>query len=302
MNVWLILLSLLVLVLILGGVLVGWFLAQRPLDAWTRWSRRSLLKAGLRKVTVASALGPQTAFVGGSGPLLVLLHGAGDQAGTWAQVAPWLLSHHTLVIPDLAGHGDSAPATGPIHAADVFHGLEAVLASQAQGQRMVLVGNSLGAWMAMVLAQRHPDWVARVVAVNGGPLKGASTQVRLLPTTREEARETMAQLRDPDSPAIPDAFLDNLVRWTRTGALARFAGTWATMEDWLLSEDQLRGLQLPVRLIWGLSDGLMPVAYAQRMLAVLPEARFLPLDRCGHVPQQEAPDRFKAALLEALAT
>jgi pimeloyl-ACP methyl ester carboxylesterase len=230
----------------------------------------------------------------------VLLHGTGDQAGTWAKVAPELLKQYSLVIPDLAGHGDSAPAAGPIQTSDVFTGLEAVLASQAQGRPMILVGNSLGAWMAMVLAARHPDWVDRVVAVNGGPLRGTNPNVRLLPTNRQEARETMAQLRDPASPAIPDKVLDNLVLRAQTGALARFSATWASMGDWILSEDQLRDLKTPVRLTWGVSDGLMPMDYAQRMLAVLPDAQLIPIERCGHVPQQEAPERFRAALQQAL--
>jgi pimeloyl-ACP methyl ester carboxylesterase len=232
--------------------------------------------------------------------LLVLLHGAGDQAGTWVQVAPGLAKRYTLVIPDLAGHGGSAPSAGPIETSDVFTGLEAVISSQAKGRRVTLVGNSLGAWMAMVLAMRHPDWVERVVAVNGGAVKGSNPNVRLLPTNRQEARETMAQLRDPASPAIPDRVLDNLVRRTRTGPLARFAATAASMEAWVLSEDQLRSLRTPVRLIWGVSDGLMPLSYAQRMVAVLPDVQLIPIDRCGHIPQQEAPDRFRAALQQAL--
>jgi len=292
----------LVAAILIGGAGLGWWVVQRPLDAWVWGTRRSLIKAGLKKVSVGTPAGPQTVFVGGSGPLLVLLHGAGDQAGTWVHVAPSLVRHYTLVIPDLAGHGDSAPPTGPIHTADVFAGLEAVLSGQAQGRRMTLVGNSLGAWMAMVVATRHPDWVDRVVAVNGGALRGSNGNVRLLPTTRQEARDTMAQLRDPASPALPDKVLDNLVRRTRTGALARLAATAASMEDWVLSEEQLRNLQLPVRLIWGVSDGLMPMAYAQRLVAVLPDVQLIPIDHCGHVPQQEAPVRFQTALLQALDT
>ena len=300
MTVGWILGMLVVVAILIGGAGLGWWVVLRPLDAWVWGTRRALVKAGLKKVIVESPAGPQTVFVGGSGPLLVLLHGAGDQAGTWVHVAPSLAKNHSLIIPDLAGHGDSAPATGPIHTADVFAGLEAVLSSQAQGRGMTLVGNSLGAWMAMVLATRHPDWVERVVAVNGGPLKGSNPDVSLLPSSREEARKTMAQLRDPASPALPDKVLDNLVRRTRTGALARFAATAASMEDWVLSEAQLRSLQMPVRLIWGVSDGLMPMDYAQRMVAVLPDVQLVPIERCGHVPQQEAPERFMAALRQVM--
>ena len=292
--------SLLLALFVLGFLFVGWLLLKRPLEVFAWGTRRSLVRAGLKKLAVEAPVGPQTVFVGGSGPVLVLLHGAGDQAGTWSRVAPILVKRHTLVIPDLAGHGASAPSTGPIQASDVFSGLEAVISSQAGGRRVTLVGNSLGAWMAMVLATRHPDWVNRVIAVNGGALKGPNDRVRLLPRTRQEARESMAQLRDPGSPAIPDNVLDDIARVAGTGPLARFAATAASMEEWILGEEQLRALRMPVRLIWGVSDGLMPLEYAQRMLAVLPDALLIPLERCGHVPQQEAPDRFETALFASL--
>ena len=278
----------------------AWLLLKRPLALLAWGTRRSLIATGLKKLVVPTPAGPQTVFVGGMGPVLLLLHGAGDHAGTWAQVAKALAKDHTLVIPDLAGHGDSAPAMGPIDTAQIYAGIEAVLSSQAPGQAVTLVGNSLGAWMAMVVAQRQPGRVAKVVAVNGGPLLGTNTNVKLLPTNREEARATMAQLRDASSPALPGTVLDDLVRLTQTGPLARFSATAMTMGPWLLTEDQLRELHTPVRLVWGTSDQLMPLDYAQRMVAALPDVALIPIERCGHVPQQEAPARFLAALRLAL--
>jgi pimeloyl-ACP methyl ester carboxylesterase len=283
-----------------GCAVVGWLFAKRPLAVAVWGTRRSLLRSGLKKVLVEAPIGPQTVFVGGTGPVLMLLHGAGDHAGTWFRVVPSLIKRYTLVVPDLAGHGESAPATGPIQASEIVSGLEAVIASQIAGRPMTLVGNSLGAWMAMVLASRHADTVVRVVPVNGGALKGLNEEVSLLPRTRQEARETMARLRDPGSPAIPDYILDDLVRRTGTGALARFAATEATMDGWLLDEAQLGLLKMPVRLVWGVSDDLVPLDYAQRMVAALPDGKLIPVERCGHIPQQEAPERFKAALFQAL--
>jgi pimeloyl-ACP methyl ester carboxylesterase len=230
----------------------------------------------------------------------MLLHGAGDHAGTWFRIVPSLIKRYTLVLPDLAGHGESAPATGPIQTSDIVSGLEAVVASQVQGRPLILVGNSLGGWMAMVLALRHAELVVRVVPVNGGALKGLNEEVSLQPRTRQEARETMARLRDPGSPAIPDYILDDLVRRTGTGALARFAATEPTMEGWLLDEAQLGLLKMPMRLVWGVSDQLMSLDYARRMVAALPDAELIPIERCGHIPQTEAPERFKAALFQAL--
>jgi len=279
-----------------GGITAGWWMVKRPLGVWAWGTRQSLTGAGLKRTMIQTPAGPQAVFVGGSGPVLVLLHGAGDQAGTWGAVVPALAKRFTLIVPDLAGHGDSAPATGPIETSAIFSGLEGVLANQAGGRKVTIVGNSLGAWMAMVLAARHPEWVERVVAVNGGALKHLNASVKLLPQTREEARATLAQIRDASAPQIPDGVLDDMVRLSANGPLARFAATAAGMEAWVLTEDQLRELKVPVSLIWGASDQLMPLEYARRLEAALPQAKLVALERCGHVPQQEAPRRFLAAL------
>ncbi|BDU77531.1 alpha/beta fold hydrolase [Mesoterricola sediminis] len=281
------------------GVAAGRKVMKDPLKLYNRAARRSLVSKGLRQIQVASPSGPQSAFVGGEGPVLVLLHGAGDQAGTWSRVAPELLEGRTLILPDLAGHGDSAPAEGPIDTSAVYHGLEAILASELKGRKAVVAGNSLGAWMAMVLADRHPDWVERVIAINGGPLIGTSS-VRLLPRTREEAREAFAALRDPGSPAVPDAVLDEMVRDAPTSPLARFASTAATMLPWVMDEAKLRTFQTPVTLVWGVSDRMMDLAYADRMLQALPGARLIRIEGCGHVPHQESPARFLEAFRQAL--
>jgi len=285
-----------------GCLFVAWMLVKRPLEVWVWASRRMLLRAGLRKIVVQTPLGPQTAFVGGVGPVLVFLHGVTHQAGTWARVVPSLAGRYTLVIPDLAGHGESAPRTGPLPGLDVYQGLEAVISTQAQGRPATLVGNSLGAWMAMVLADRHPDRVERLVLVNGGALGGWNLRVNLAPKTREETRATMAQLMDASSPAIPDNILDDMARRAASSPVARMLAAPGSMEAWLLTEDQLRTLRMPVRLIWGVSDQMFPVDYARRMAAVLPDAELIPIERCGHIPQQEAPGRFKAALARALGS
>lgn len=287
-------------VLALAVSVVGWVVAKRPLAVFAWATRRALGKAGLRRLTVDAPAGPQTVFVGGSGPVLVLLHGAGDQAGTWLHAVRALAKVRTLVVPDLAGHGDSAPGSGPIPMDAVVQGLEAVLDTVLAGRTATLAGNSLGAWLAMLLARRHPGRFDRVVAVNGGPLRGINERVGLLPTTRAEARETVAQLRDASSPAIPDPVLDDLVRQSASSPLARLAAARESMEPWLLEPADLAGLTLPVRLVWGASDRLLDLDYAERVRAALPDAALIVIQACGHIPQQEAPGPFLDALRKAL--
>ena len=84
-----------------------------PVTALIATMRLALTVAGLERVVrpdgdVYWRGGPANA------PVVVLLHGVNDQAGTWAQVAGPLAKRVRLIVPDLAGHGESEPKTGPI--------------------------------------------------------------------------------------------------------------------------------------------------------------------------------------------
>ncbi len=299
MKIWQgVLVGVVVLVVLAAGV-SGWLFWKRPLAVFAWRTRLALRSLGLEKRHLDSPSGRLTVFVGGEGPALVLLHGAGDQAGTWSAVAGRLKPGRTLIIPDLAGHGDSEPRTGTIETAQVLAGVEAVVRTFAAGRRVTVVGNSLGGWMAMLLAHRHPEWVERVVVINGGAITGSNQLARILPRTREEAREAMAQVRDPASPPVPDFVLDDVVRQARRGPLARFAASAASMGAYTL-DGRLAEIRTPVALIWGESDRLMPLDYARRMLAELPQATLTTLPRCGHVPQVECPDALLSALTPLL--
>jgi len=284
------------LLAILTGVVYVW---QRPLAVYAAMNRRALAKAGLTEAAAPSLLGSQAYWTGGTGPVLVLLHGAGDSAGTFASAAASLTARHRLVIPDLAGHGRSAPAEGPISVGDVLAGVEAVM-NQTPKEPAIIAGNSLGAWVALLYARAHPERVSRLVLVNGGALVGDRSDLSLIPKSRQEAASLMAELQDPGSPRLYGFVLDDVVRQSQTGPIARLAQTADGMAHYVL-DGKLHEIRMPVDLLWGASDKLFPPAYARRMMAQLPASRLTLLERCGHVPNQECPARFAAALLEVLA-
>lgn len=288
-----------VLIASLAGFSLLYYL--QPL-ATTRWlRRRALLRAGFQQRTVSTTAGSQTVLQAGNGPLVVLLHGAGDEAGTWYKVAPELKRRYAVVAPDLAGHGKSDPPTGPLSLGVLLAALEQLLDSEPwRGSTLTIVGNSLGAWLAMLYAHRRPERVKHIVLVGGGPIKHLS-EIDLLPKTREEARRAMEAVLDPSYPKRPNFVLDDLVRVSNTGPISRlFAAGEEDLAKYLL-EDQLGSFTVHVDLIWGASDRLVPVDYAKRLQALLPDCTLTVIDRCGHAPQLERPKEFTAELQRVLA-
>ena len=102
---------------------------------------------------------------------------------------------------------------------------------------MVLAGNSLGAWMAMLYAQKYPHRVTRVILIDGCPIK-EGLEVNIMPKDREEARRTVDAILDPSTPRRPNFVLDDLVRVSNTGPISRLLGAVEDVSKYLL-EDKL---------------------------------------------------------------
>jgi pimeloyl-ACP methyl ester carboxylesterase len=292
------------LVVVVPLLVGGWLMWKRPLtiDAWM--SRFALRSAGLETIELPTPDGSMTVWQGGAGPPMVMLHGAGDQAGAWARIVQPLVGRYRLHIPDLPGHWKSDPTKGSFGIDQVMAGLESVMDACCTTEPAILVGNSMGAWVAFLYAHDNPDRVARLVAVNGGPTVVEHPGVNLFPTNREEARETMRGMMGPNTPMPPNFVLDDVVRQMRTGPAARLAQRLVQDPQGLGTytlEGRLDEVKVPVEMVWGDGDALFTIDYAQRMLDSVPASRLTIVKDCGHLPQRECPDRFLKAMNGVLA-
>ncbi len=299
--------------LLLGLVAgAGWLVVKRPMKV-ERWATVAALEdAGLERATVNTATGELAVWRGGpagdgetvaAAPTLVLLHGAGDHAGSWSAVAEDLVRDHRLVIPDLPGHGDSDPTEGVLPMETVLGGVvdllraEATAAdSPADGPAPVVVGNSLGGWLALLVGRVHPDLASRLVVVNGGATPGPRDPDLLLPENREQARRILDLVGAPGP--LPDTILDDLVRNLRSGALPRFMAVGDHGAHDL--SGRLGEVEVPVDLVWGELDRYLPMDYARAHLDALPAARLTVIEECGHVPLRYCPERFIPVLRQIL--
>jgi pimeloyl-ACP methyl ester carboxylesterase len=290
-----------VVVILLCAIATGLAFFRQPFWFFERMGRLALRGAGLQRVEITGPRGLLVYFRGGAGPPVVLIHGANDQAGAWAHVAGPLVErgYHLLVV-DLAGHGESEPPAGPLGMEDLLGGLETVLQGAALEEKATLVGNSLGGFVAMSYAVSHPRQVSHVILVNGAAIRGEGpgAAVNLLPKNRDQARRAIEALTDPGSPRVPDFVLDDLVRRSPGSPLDRLLQS--QFAEYAL-DTRLGDVEIPVTLLWGESDRLMPPEYAERIAKGLPIARLVPVPRCGHAPQRECPERFLPLLEQALA-
>lgn len=282
-----------------AAALFVWFV-RNPLEAFERSRRRELVAAGFVRADLGASDERIALFVAGDGPALLFLHGLGDQAGTWASVAPAFTSRYRVFVADLPGHGESGPSGTELKMSTLVAGAERLLDAAAADGPATIVGNSLGAWLATILAERHPERVTRLVLVNGGAVRGEPGGPSLAPANRAEAGRLMALLRDPSSPAVPGFVLDDVIRRAAEGPISRLGRDAAGLEEHLL-DGRLGEIATPVDLLWGASDRLIPLDYARRLEAAFPAARLTAVERCGHVPQVECPDRFLPALERVLA-
>src|SRR5213596_3929242 len=106
---------------------------------------------------------------GGSGPVLVLIHGITASAATWDDVLPWLARDYTVVAPDLLGHGRSAKPRGDYSLGAYASGIRDLMGVLGY-ERGTAVGHSLGGGVTMQFAYQFPEYCERLALVSSGGL------------------------------------------------------------------------------------------------------------------------------------
>jgi len=232
-------------------------------------------------------------------PTLVLIHGANDQAGTWASAVP-LLSEYRLIVPDLAGHGESAPHSGPIPIPVIVDQLHAIIENECRtgfSPSLSLAGNSMGGWIGMLYALDHPQKVSRLVLEDSGGMSWDLSGLPLVPQTREQARLAMRLVLGPKAPIPPDYVLDAMVRRALRTPMLRLIQSGAPQ---YAVDNRLGELKSPVTMIWGDSDGVLPLKYAETLQSRIVNAKLQVIEECGHIPHRQKPELFVSLLREAI--
>jgi pimeloyl-ACP methyl ester carboxylesterase len=268
--------------------------------------------------------GYRRAFVHvGQGPVLLLIHGIGDSSETWRNLIPLLARTHTVIAPDLLGHGDSDKPRADYSVAGYANAMRDLLAVLGV-ERATVVGHSLGGGVAMQFAYQYPDRCERLVLVSsGGVSREVHPLLRLASTPGAELVLPLLRLRSTrilgrGAFSLLDALgtdigLDaaNMVRvfeslpdvtarraFVRTlRAVVDLRGQVITMLDRCYLT---RGM--PTLLVGGKHDAIIPYGHAMLAHSAMPGSRLETFDGAGHFPHHSNPTRFLHVLYEFLSS
>jgi pimeloyl-ACP methyl ester carboxylesterase len=247
--------------------------------------------------------------VGSGSEALLLIHGMAGSSETWRGVIPQLSRKYRVVAPDLLGHGKSDKPRG-----DYSLGAFAVwlrdLLDELGISRATVVGQSLGGGVAMQFVYQHPDYCQRLVLISSGGLgPDVGWTLRLLSAPG-------AELILPAIAPPPVLTVGNKLRsWFSAAGLqsprgAEIWSAYSSLSDAKTRQAFLRTLrsvvdprgqavsalnrlhltsELPVMVIWGDQDRIIPVAHGYALHEARPGSRLEVLEGVGHFPHVERP-------------
>lgn len=250
----------------------------------------------------------------GSGEPLLLIHGLGGTRRTWDHVLDSFAASHTVIAPDLPGHGESDAPAGDYSLGALAASLRDLLVILGHSSA-TLVGHSLGGGIALRFAYQFPERIDRLALISSGglglqvsPMLRAATLPGALavvaglaliprPLTRRALSAVSAVAPGLLAPADAHPLAEDLHRLTHTRQRQTFIRTARTVINWrgqsINATPHLKQLtDLPVLLAWGSHDRTIPPHHHRAVADLLTAPHLLEIDGAGHYPHETAADRM----------
>ena len=273
---------------------------------------------GAAEVHYVTIHGKRRAYLrAGSGPALLLLHGLACDRTTWDRVVPLLARKYTVIAPDLLGHGLSDKPRADYTLGGYANGMRDLLTVLGI-DKVTVVGHSFGGGVAMQFAYQYPERTQRVMLVSSGGMgpevspfiklvqaPGWEQAMRLLTLPGLRHLETAGlralasygggplrrYTRDLDEVAtIVESWRDRGTRFAirhLVRAVIDWRGQIVTMSDRAYLTESM-----PMAVVWGRDDLVIPVRHASNAAALAPDAAVTVLDDSGHFPHRDHPEEF----------
>ncbi|WTX99029.1 alpha/beta hydrolase [Streptomyces sp. NBC_01420] len=261
--------------------------------------------------------------IAGHGPAILLIHGIGGSSATWEHLIPVLARTHTVIAPDLLGHGASDKPRADYSVAAYANGIRDLLGVLGI-DHATLIGHSLGGGVAMQFAYQFPEHTERLILVSAGgvgrevtkvlravSLPGADLLLSLLrlPGMRGQMGliTGLMKLMDTDIGHDATEMLNVVDALPDATSRAAFIATLRSVVDWkgqmitMLDRCYLTA-GMPTQLVWGSRDSVVPVRHAHRAHAAMPGSRLEIFEGAGHFPFHADPERFCALVDDFIST
>jgi pimeloyl-ACP methyl ester carboxylesterase len=237
---------------------------------------------------------------------MVCLHGFTDTWRTWELVLPVLERHHDVLAPTLIGHAGGPPLRGDASDRAAVDAIERAM-GDAGFTTAHLVGNSLGGYLALKLAERGRAVSVVALAPAGGwaeddesfkdtlgYFEAMDEMVRAAAPYADRIAATAAGRRQATQAIttnfehIPAELVGHLIRGSANCDAVRPMIDYALRAGWNVDAERIT---CPVRVVWGTEDELLPwpSSAARYRGEWLPHADWVELDAVGHCPQLDVP-------------
>jgi pimeloyl-ACP methyl ester carboxylesterase len=244
-----------------------------------------------------------------SGRTLIFVHGFSASVHAWRPWIDRLRNDYRLIAIDLPGHGLTEAPANYIASLDSNAELVHKLADHAGVAGFVLVGNSMGGAVSLVLALKHPERLDGLVLVDAAGWPGEEGEKRggppgMFAMFNNPVGRGIIKWFDPRmfaSGGLKSAYLDETLVTKelidRYGELALAPGhrdillTQNSRSEALSSASSFAKIQVPTLVMSGEQDKLIPVDDARAIAAAIPGASLITYPNVGHVPMEQLPDQ-----------
>lgn len=305
---------LLSVIILMGGFMAGGCSTVPPLPPWVELVHRMpyhTVSVNHHRIAYAEI---------GTGPPVILLHGFGGSMWNWEYQHEALSKHYRLLIPDLLGSGLSDKPSGPYAPKDLIDFFRTFM-DVMNIPEAVLIGNSMGAGLAMGMALDHPERVDRLVLISGLPpnlresvasrkyqqfmnhrpplwlaklgnwMGGRSTTEKLL--------QEIIFRQELITPLVIERSFQNR---QRGGLIEPLYALLDNIDDWEAQYgSRINQIRQKTLVLWGEHDRVLPPDVGERLTQALPQATWKIVPESGHLPQWEQPEIVNQAIRDFLS-
>jgi pimeloyl-ACP methyl ester carboxylesterase len=305
------LLRLLLLLVISAATAFTIFWYSRPADLDFEEFRAGVPHAAASRFADVEGVGRVHYQEKGSGRALVLIHGNNSSAYSWTDVFDQLAKEFRVVALDLKGFGFTAKPDGD-YRVEAQAALVVRLMDGLGIERATLCGSSMGGAVALAAAINYPQRVDSLILVGssafnetrGGSLAPAYVRwpyigggVAALALTSDSLVREGLRKSFYDESKVTEERVAAYYRPLRTRGGQRAAWLVRDQRDYTLIESALDKIRQPTLLIWGAQDRLNLLEDGRRLHSKINGSQLVVFDNCGHLPQEEMPERFAREVL-----